>query len=232
MLNIAINKEYGNKLKVTWIDVKKAFDSVEHTYLIECIKKLNFPVWIQTFLCSIISRWNLEVRAGSEVILDKRVERGILQGDSLSPLLFVLCMDPLSRKLNMSYPMVAVHSNEISHSTNHLLFIDDLKLLATSGDNLKAMVEESKKLFKTIGLEVNAEKSATNEESCTDTGALLDGLGVYKYLGIIEDSTGQPTRISFVKVKDEMLARVGRLCCSKLNAKNLFSKLTSMQYLL
>jgi len=165
LLNIAINKEYGNKLKVTWIDVKKAFDSVEHTYLLKCIKKLNFPAWIQTFLCSIVSRWNLEVRAGSEVILDKRVERGILQGDSLSPLLFVLCIDPLSRKLNMSYPMVAVHCNEISHSTNHLLFIDDLKLLATSGDNLKAMVEESKKFFKTIGLEVNAAKSATNEES-------------------------------------------------------------------
>ena len=42
LLNIAINKEYGNGLKIMWIDVKKAFDSVKHDYLIECISKLNF----------------------------------------------------------------------------------------------------------------------------------------------------------------------------------------------
>jgi len=30
LLDLAINKEYGNKLKTAWIDVKKAFDSVDH----------------------------------------------------------------------------------------------------------------------------------------------------------------------------------------------------------
>ncbi|EQB60316.1 hypothetical protein NAPIS_ORF02093 [Vairimorpha apis BRL 01] len=38
----------------------------------------------------------------------KKIERGILQDDSLSPLLFVLYMDPLSRKLNLKYPKVGV----------------------------------------------------------------------------------------------------------------------------
>jgi hypothetical protein len=37
LTNIAINRTHGNKLKTAWIDVKKAYDSVNHGYLIKCI---------------------------------------------------------------------------------------------------------------------------------------------------------------------------------------------------
>lgn len=56
LLNIAINREHGNRLKASWIDVKKAFDSVEHTYFLKCIEKLNFPEWIHRFLVKTISK--------------------------------------------------------------------------------------------------------------------------------------------------------------------------------
>lgn len=57
MINIVINKAGGNKLKTTWIDVKKTFMFVENTsYLIECIEKQNFPSWIYPFLKSTIER--------------------------------------------------------------------------------------------------------------------------------------------------------------------------------
>lgn len=62
--------------------------------------------------------------------MTRKVGGGILQGD-MSPLLFVLCIDPLSRKLNDKYRKVAIHSGETTYTSNHLLFIDDLKLLAT-----------------------------------------------------------------------------------------------------
>ncbi|KAF7680999.1 Retrovirus-related Pol polyprotein from type-2 retrotransposable element R2DM, partial [Astathelohania contejeani] len=90
----------------------------------------------------------------------KRVKKGIRQSDSLSSLLFVLCIDPLSRRLNERYPKVSIHAKEISHATNHLLFIDDLKLLATNSTVMGNMVKETESFFKTIGLEINREKSA------------------------------------------------------------------------
>lgn len=49
MLNIALNKAAGSSLKTAWIDVKKAFDSINHKYLLECISKLNFPAWACKF---------------------------------------------------------------------------------------------------------------------------------------------------------------------------------------
>ncbi|TBU02145.1 putative reverse transcriptase, partial [Hamiltosporidium tvaerminnensis] len=129
--------------------------------------------------------------------MSKKIDRGILQGDSLSPLLFVLCMDPLSRKLNEKYTKVTVQTDAESHTTNHLLFIDDLKLLAKDSSTLSAMTGEAKEFLEVIGLDINKDKSATNDTCCEDTATFLEGVSVYKYLGILEDSRGIPTRSSF-----------------------------------
>ncbi|KAF7684153.1 Retrovirus-related Pol polyprotein from type-1 retrotransposable element R2 [Astathelohania contejeani] len=187
MLNLTINREYGHSLKATWIDVKKAFDSVDHEYLMAYIFKLGLLKWITCFLKEIISKWNLEVKAGLKTIFSKKIERGILQGDSLSPLLFVLCIDPLSRRLNERYPKVVVHAEEASHATNHLLFIDNPKLLSKDSIVMGSMVEEAESFFTAIGLEINRDKSATNDPLCKETARLRNDAGVYKYLGIIEN---------------------------------------------
>ncbi len=107
-----------------------------------------------------------------------------MQGDGLSPLLFVLCIDPLSRQLNDLHKKISIPTESGMYITNHLLFIDDLKLLAESDEVLKQLMEESKEFFRTIGLEINKDKSATNIEACAENAALLEGLESYKYLGI------------------------------------------------
>ena len=221
LLNIAVNRAHGNGLRVVWIDVKKAFDSIPHDYIERCIGSLALPDWILGFLKTAMARWSLELRAGREYVMDKDVRRGIIQGDSLSPLLFVLCVDPLSRRLNEKHRKVSVELEAESHATNHLLFVDDLKLLAPDTQTLAALTAEAERFFETVGLEINRDKSATNDPDVR-AGALLEGPMVYKYLGIIEDAKGRPTSESFAKVKEELLSRVDQLCKRKLNAKNLF----------
>ena len=159
---------------------------------------------------------------GKDYIMEKKIERGILQGDSLSPLLFVLCMDPLSRQLSGLYPKVSVKTDKGYNTSNHLLFIDDLKLLAEKDDVLVAMLEETKRFFKTIGLEMNKDKSATNTSSCSEDAQLLEGKESYKYLGITESSTSEVTPESLNKIRTEILKRTRELCKTRLNAKNLF----------
>lgn len=73
LLNIAVNKRYGNDLKTMWIDVRKAFDSVDHRYLLSCIKCLNLPEWIYKFLEHTISQWSLEIMAKGEKVLEKKI---------------------------------------------------------------------------------------------------------------------------------------------------------------
>ncbi|TBU12087.1 reverse transcriptase, partial [Hamiltosporidium tvaerminnensis] len=213
LLNIALNKEYGNNLKATWIDVKKAYDSIDHAYLTQCIENLNLPDWILKYIKVIISKWKIDISVGPEKIMSKKIDRGILQGGCLSPLLFVLCMDPLSRKLNEKYPKVTVQTDAESYSTNHIFFIDDLKLLAIDSSTLSAMTGEAKEFLEVIGLEINKEKSVTNDTCCEDTATLLEGV----------NSRRIPTRTSFEDVQSKLIARVERLFHTRLNAKNLFS---------
>ncbi|TBU11464.1 reverse transcriptase [Hamiltosporidium tvaerminnensis] len=181
------------------IDVKKAYDSIDHAYLTQYIENLNLPDWILKFIKVIISKWKIDISLGPEKIMSKKIERGILQGDSLSPLLFVLCMDPLNRKLNEKYTKVTVQTDAESYSTNHLF------------STLSAITDEAKDFLEVNGLEINKEKSATNDKCCEDTATLLEGVSVYKYLGIIEDSRGIPTRSSFEEVQSKLISRVEKL---------------------
>ena len=55
------------------------------------------------------------------------IRKGVMEGDSLSPTLFMLALEPLSRELN-KLPKVAVGSTTI----NHLMHMDDIKLVSNS----------------------------------------------------------------------------------------------------
>lgn len=65
--------------------------------------------------------------------MNKAIEMGILQSDNRSSLFFVLCVDPLSRRLNGIHSKVLVQTDYGMHATNHLLFIDNLELRAANG---------------------------------------------------------------------------------------------------
>ncbi|KAK1349154.1 hypothetical protein LUQ84_001833 [Hamiltosporidium tvaerminnensis] len=52
--NIALNKGYGNNRKTTWIDVKKASDSIDHANFTQCIENLNLPDCILKFIKVIV----------------------------------------------------------------------------------------------------------------------------------------------------------------------------------
>ena len=73
-----------------------------------------------------IKQWNLLLTFNSEDLGEVDVKRGIFQGDSISPLLFVLGMVPLSlilRKVNASYGW-----GKKEYKLNHLLFMNNSKL--------------------------------------------------------------------------------------------------------
>ena len=61
---------------------------------------------------------------------DIKIQCGIFQGDSLSALLFCICLIPLTEQLNR----LNIGYEELTTRTkiSHLLYTDDLKLIAKS----------------------------------------------------------------------------------------------------
>lgn len=124
-----------------------------------------------------------------------------MQRDSLFPLLFVLCIDPLSKKLNSLYNKVLVDIKYKMHKTNYLFFVDNLKLLTHDKAALNLLTKETQQFFKTISLEINYKKSTTNAKNCTDSTVMLKEPQGYKYLNLIKNSKSRPTKENFNKIK-------------------------------
>ena len=71
--------------------------------------------------------WQTILMAGNEELPRVNTQRGDFQGDTLSPLLFVICLIPLIhtlQKVNAGCQLGRGQRKKI----NHLLFINDLKL--------------------------------------------------------------------------------------------------------
>ena len=94
---------------------------------------------VRQFLLSSAKKWKTELTSCGQQLGVVNIKRGIFQGDSLSPLLFVLCMVPLSlvlRRSKAGYEWGGGGGREFK--INHLLFMDDLKLFEKSYEQIIA----------------------------------------------------------------------------------------------
>ena len=83
---------------------------------------------------------------------------GIFQGDSLSPLLFFICLIPLTEQLNRLNTGYEDHTTKTKIS--HLLYMDDLKLIAKSEEELQKQIQTVKIFSDDIDIEFGLEKCA------------------------------------------------------------------------
>ena len=91
---------------MAWIDYKKVYDFVPHSWINECMELFGTVVNVRSFLEKRMEQWKLSLMSNGEDYEEVDAITGIFQGDSLSPLLFVLSMVPLSlilMKVNANY---------------------------------------------------------------------------------------------------------------------------------
>ena len=86
--------------------------------------------------------------------------KGIFQGDSLSVLLFILCVNRLSFLLNKlnGYKM-GPNEKRIQNITN-LFFVDDVKMFTTNINQMKVLLDKVTKFSNDIGMKFGESKCA------------------------------------------------------------------------
>ena len=108
-----------------WIDYRKAYDMLPHSWILESLSLTKAARNVRDLLEGSMPDWKTVLTANGTVMGEGGIKRGIFQGDSLSPLLFVVAMIPLSmilRRENLGYSF-GPEKGKVSH----LLFMDDLK---------------------------------------------------------------------------------------------------------
>ena len=189
-------------IRMAWVDVKKAYDSVDHEWLVEMMEVHRFPKWMSRVIKNLCEGWSTRIVNGttrghqeSDLI---RFKRGLPQGDALCPRLFTLCINPVAWKLAATEEYRL--SRPVSTSITHLLYIDDLKIYAASESKLNRVLKSAKDAMEDIGLEWNPTKCSIAHvkkggQVTNERGAIIDERSaieclkdgeLYKFLGVLE----------------------------------------------
>ncbi|XP_074316286.1 uncharacterized protein LOC141652637 [Silene latifolia] len=120
------------------VDLRKAYDSIEWKFIHQMLQSLNFPPKFTQWLmnCVITTSYSIVLNGQSHGFFPGK--RGLRQGDPLSPLLFTLCMEYLSRLLQVAceYQGFKYHPLCKCLKLSHLMFADDLLLFVVVISNL------------------------------------------------------------------------------------------------
>ena len=216
-------------LAMAWVDYKKAYDMVPHSWIMECLKLVQVSDNVIDFIEKSMKKWQTELTSYGEILGKVNMRRGIFQGDSLSPLLFVICMIPITSVLRKVRAGYVLRGGEVK--VNHLLFMDDLKLFGKNEGETNGLVSTVQMISKDIGMEFGIKKCGMlvmkrGKLSTTDGIELAGGEKIrevdeegYKYLGILElDKIKEKEMKELFRM--EYLRRVRLVMKSRLNGRN------------
>ena len=99
--------------------------------------------------------WQTELISCGESLAKVNIRRGVCQSDSLSFLLFVICMIPLTHALRKAKAGYTLGGGE---KINHLLFMDDVKPYGKSENEIKVLVSTSQIFSRDIGMKFGIKK--------------------------------------------------------------------------
>ena len=185
-------------LCVTFVDVRKAFDTVSHESVVKAAERIGFPPALVSYIRCLYIGGVTKIRAGGALGSLIRPSRGVRQGDPLSPLLFCAVMHWVLTRLDDRLGLELAEGVRV----NHLAFADDVALVSSSPEAMQRMLCELEHGMREVGLSPNPAKSASLRIAVTgkarkwfcpaESFLSLDGspvptidiAGSYRYLGI------------------------------------------------
>ena len=132
-------RKHRRNLITVWLDYKKAFDSVPHSWLIQALKLAKVPQKVVNAIETLTNRRHtiLTINNRDESMTTEIIKflKGIFQGDSLSVLLFIISLNPLSFMLKKTKGYFIGEKREINHTRN--FFADDLKTFVQTSSSIQ-----------------------------------------------------------------------------------------------
>ncbi|KAH8618583.1 putative Reverse transcriptase (RNA dependent DNA polymerase) [Trypanosoma vivax] len=112
----------GEKTAGAFIDYARAFDSVDHGCIVKELLFFGVERHLVAWIAGFPQEHTAQARVNNVLSEDISLTCGVPQGSVLGPLLFIVAVDSLSRRLNC-IPVL-----------QHGFFADDLAIVSTSAD--------------------------------------------------------------------------------------------------
>jgi len=136
----------GKPLYYAFVDQEKAYDRIPREVVRWALRDAGVDEWLVDTVMSTYKGARTVVLTDDGVTEEFEVGVGLHQGSALSPLLFIIVMDRVSRKVRGGLPW-------------ELLYADDLVLMAQDLEELKERLRKWKRDMEAKGMRVNLGKT-------------------------------------------------------------------------
>ena len=143
------------------LDYRKAFDTVCKKSIIASLNKFNFGHVFTGYVATIINGSEASIKNAGWTSRWFKTSKGVRQGCSLSPLLFILVVELLAIKLrgNPDIKSILCETANLSQETKFSQYADDMSLYLQNVESLKATLHDIDHFTKFSGLALNRKKS-------------------------------------------------------------------------
>ena len=165
--------QYKNiSLVATFVDFKKAFDSVDRPMLFEIMRQYGIPTLLIDAVKKLYNRSKAVVSVDGQVSECFDISTGVLQGDVLAPFLFILVMDYVLTRSEGQYGFVyrtRRGTRDPARRINDLDFADDIVLLENTIKLANEQLERLRVEAAGVGLVINDNKTEVMTYNCDHT---------------------------------------------------------------
>lgn len=178
------HKNSNSKRITIKVDIAKAFDTLSWSFLFSCLEGIVVPPLFIRWLRACVCTPSYMVGYNGTVNGYFKGTRGLRQGDPLSPYLFVIAMNCLSKLLNRASAngSIGFHPRTQSTRLTHLSFADDLLIFIDGSlSSVQHVLQVLREFELRSGLAVSVQKSSF----------FSSGLSQLE-IDVIQASTGMP----------------------------------------
>jgi len=201
------------------VDISKAFDTLDWKFLLKVLHKFGFNNRFCSWINKILNLASLSISVNGKQNGYFKCRRGVRQGDPLSPLLFCIAEDVLSRnitKLVEQGKLELIKGSRSIQVPSHSLYADDIMIFCKGRlTSIQALMQLFSSYALASGQVINPSKSTVYYGSIStariNTVSYMIGFNkgslTFNYLGV-PIFKGKPKKSHLIPIADKIKAKL------------------------
>jgi hypothetical protein len=142
---------------LTFVDYEKAFDTVNHNFMMKCLENMNFGQYFRHCIETLYEKIETCVTNNGHFSEFFKPTRGIRQGCPISANIFILIVEHLANVIRSNPNIKGIRINGIEYKISQ--YADDTCLYLSDQNSLQEALNTIKSFTTCSGLKINMDKS-------------------------------------------------------------------------